>query len=146
MNTGGAAYGLIVDKGNVGIGTQSPEGKLDIAGDFKYIKSCPSGMIKAGSDPTAYCIETNERGATSLSGAISACRNEGKRLCSSEEYIYACTNSFASGMLDNYEWTSEISWQPNASEVFDVAIGPPTCTSRSLVPASESRTYRCCSR
>jgi len=32
LNTGGAATGLIVDKGSVGIGTQSPTQKLDVAG------------------------------------------------------------------------------------------------------------------
>ncbi len=32
LNTGGAAYGLIVDQGSVGIGTTSPTQKLDVAG------------------------------------------------------------------------------------------------------------------
>lgn len=32
LNTGGAATGLIVDKGNVGIGTLNPSAKLDVAG------------------------------------------------------------------------------------------------------------------
>ncbi len=32
LNTNGAANGLIVDKGNVGIGTTSPKAKLDVEG------------------------------------------------------------------------------------------------------------------
>ena len=32
LNTGGASYGLIVDQGSVGIGTQSPMAKLEIVG------------------------------------------------------------------------------------------------------------------
>ena len=35
LNTGGASNGLIVDQGNVGIGTQSPSAKLDVFGDIK---------------------------------------------------------------------------------------------------------------
>ncbi len=35
LNTGGATNGLIVDKGNVGIGTASPGAKLDISGNIK---------------------------------------------------------------------------------------------------------------
>lgn len=35
LNTGGATTGLIVEQGNVGIGTTTPEGKLDVSGDIK---------------------------------------------------------------------------------------------------------------
>jgi|GEM_PF-2494201 hypothetical protein len=35
LNTGGAAIGLIIDKGNVGIGVSSPSKKLEVSGDIK---------------------------------------------------------------------------------------------------------------
>ena len=35
LNTGGASYGLIVDKGNVGIGTVNQSAKLEVSGDVK---------------------------------------------------------------------------------------------------------------
>lgn len=40
INTGGAATGLIIDKGNVGIGTQTPEQKLDVVGNIKATGLC----------------------------------------------------------------------------------------------------------
>lgn len=40
LNTGGAENGLIVDKGNVGIGTTEPSQKLDVAGNIKANQMC----------------------------------------------------------------------------------------------------------
>ena len=37
LNTGGATNGLIVQFGNVGIGTTNPTAKLDIAGNISYL-------------------------------------------------------------------------------------------------------------
>lgn len=45
LNTGGANYGLIVDQGSVGIGTQSPTQKLDVMG---YVRGATGLCI--GSD------------------------------------------------------------------------------------------------
>lgn len=49
LNTGGASYGLIVDQGSVGIGTQSPTQKLDVIG---YIRGatglCIGGDCRTG--------------------------------------------------------------------------------------------------
>ena len=41
LNTGGAATGLIVDQGNVGIGTTNPGAKLEIAGQIKITGGTP---------------------------------------------------------------------------------------------------------
>jgi len=48
INTGGAATGLIVDKGNVGIGTQTPAQKLDINGVVKMLGFSMSTSAGAG--------------------------------------------------------------------------------------------------
>lgn len=41
LNTGGAATGLVIDKGNVGIGTASPGQKLEVNGNLKLSPANP---------------------------------------------------------------------------------------------------------
>ncbi len=41
LNTGGAEYGLIIQNGNVGIGTASPTAKLEVAGQVKITGGSP---------------------------------------------------------------------------------------------------------
>src|SRR3989338_11278666 len=48
LNTGGATNGLIVDKGNVGIGTANPSVKLQVVGDIKT-----SGSIVGSGSPNS---------------------------------------------------------------------------------------------
>lgn len=48
LNTGGASIGLIVDKGNVGIGISNPTQKLHVNGDTQII-----GSIQLGDDSTS---------------------------------------------------------------------------------------------
>ena len=53
LNTGGATNGLIVQFGNVGIGTTNPTAKLDIAGNMNV-----AGDVKIGNSNTA-CTTAN---------------------------------------------------------------------------------------
>lgn len=39
LNTGGAIYGLVADKGNVGIGTVSPGRKLTVVGEISVVNN-----------------------------------------------------------------------------------------------------------
>jgi hypothetical protein len=48
LNTGGASTGLIVQYGNVGIGTTAPSFKLDVSGDVRW-----TGTLQGGSVPWA---------------------------------------------------------------------------------------------
>jgi len=52
LNTGGAATGLIVENGNVGIGTTSPLKTLDVAGSAR-VKATASSALTGTADPTA---------------------------------------------------------------------------------------------
>ncbi len=84
LNTGGAAYGLIVDKGNVGIGTPSPTVKLEVAGQVKITGGAPgtgkvltsdaSGLASwqtaaAGNVPAEILITSNDNEYTTNSGS-----------------------------------------------------------------------------
>jgi len=60
LNTGGADNGLIVDKGNVGIGTTEPQAKLDVNGNVKandyYIAKTGKWASNLGGGGTLSCI------------------------------------------------------------------------------------------
>ncbi len=60
LNTGGAANGLIVDKGNVGIGTQSPSQKLEIKSGNVFISGNTWGDAN-GTSPYLYFGDTQHR-------------------------------------------------------------------------------------
>lgn len=73
LNTGGAAIGLIVDKGYVGIGTNSPAKKLEVKGDVLATDVCNAAgaclsMLNdfIGSQPLAGNLHTRAQ-----------CKNEG---------------------------------------------------------------------
>lgn len=51
LNTGGAGIGLIVDQGNVGIGTQTPVYKLDVVGALRLQ---PLSVEPLGADGAIY--------------------------------------------------------------------------------------------
>ena len=50
INTGGASTGLIVQKGNVGIGTTNPGAKLDVAGGVRIEEYSPQLLLKRSTD------------------------------------------------------------------------------------------------
>ena len=156
LNTGGASYGLIVDQGSVGIGTQSPTQKLDVIGYIRgatglcigsdcrmawpsYIPTCPSGYADAGS----YCIEQNERSPDSWWGATVACKNAGAELCPLTQWYPACTQGLTSNMTNNYEWMGDMAY--HVSQYHAVFIGSGSCTAGSVTPpGAASFNFRCC--
>ncbi|MFH1781434.1 MAG: thrombospondin type-1 domain-containing protein [Patescibacteria group bacterium] len=57
LNTGGAAIGLIVDKGRTGVGTQNPQAELEVSGAVKIANTdlAVEGLIKYMPDLNDFC-------------------------------------------------------------------------------------------
>ncbi len=70
LNTGGAAYGLIVDKGNVGIGTPNPGAKLEVAGQVKITGGVPGAGKVLTSNASGLATWETISGATYSFGGI----------------------------------------------------------------------------
>jgi hypothetical protein len=62
LNTGGGANGLIVQKGNVGIGTTTPGTKLEVAGQIKITGGSPSAGKVLTSDANGLASWENSLG------------------------------------------------------------------------------------
>jgi hypothetical protein len=70
-------------------------------------RSCPDGMVAVNGE---YCIEPNERAASTFFQAALACMSEDRRLCSWGELVAACLSATQLGlnnMVGNWEWTRD---------------------------------------
>jgi len=73
VNTGGAAVGFVVDKGNVGIGTTTPSGKLEVSGTGNVILNT-SGNVGIGTNSPAKKLEVKgDVLATDVCNTAGAC-------------------------------------------------------------------------
>ena len=96
LNAGGALNGLIVQSGNVGIGTENPTAKLHVAGNMQT-----DGGVKIGDDTSA-CTEANKGTLRSVNGSLQACGNvtvyiSGNSVCNDK-----CTGGVYYGDLSLY--------------------------------------------
>jgi hypothetical protein len=70
-------------------------------------RSCPAGMVAVNGE---YCIEPDERPASTFFQAALACMSEDRRLCSWGELVAACLSATTLGlnnMVGNWEWTRD---------------------------------------
>ena len=105
-------------------------------------KECPLGFVSISDN---YCIELNEKPSViTYNDAQSYCFNKGARVCTLNEWYYACKTKESSinGMFGNYEWVDDGSNHGN--DAVRIAAGS-DCTNNSSSPAHFLTGYiRCC--
>ena len=96
LNSGGASNGLIVQFGNVGIGTTNPTAKLYVAGNVQA-----DGGVKVGND-TSTCTEANAGTLRSVDGSLQACGYATKYVASNSACNDRCTGGIYYGDISLY--------------------------------------------
>ena len=71
INTGGAANGLIVRYGNVGIGTASPSQKLDVGSGNVYANDYWIGATGKWASQAVQCVQKSASGTTGQERTVS---------------------------------------------------------------------------
>jgi trimeric autotransporter adhesin len=92
-----ASTRLVIDtSGNVGIGTTSPNARLDVNGTIRsdglITNSCPVGMTMVnGGSRSSFCISSSPQPAAgNFFSSINNCRSNGYMLCTMQQTIQAC--------------------------------------------------------
>jgi len=71
INTGGAANGLIVRYGNVGIGTANPSQKLDVGSGNVYANNYWIGATGKWASQAVQCVQKSASGTTGQERTVS---------------------------------------------------------------------------
>ena len=121
------------------IGPQGPSGPVGPAGTS--LRDCPAGDWSAINEQ--FCIEVNERSASTWWNASKFCGDQDSHLCSWDEWYYTCqkTGSGTINMTNDWEWTDE--GQGGAIPSANV-VGNGGCISSSTDDMNNTNTYRCC--
>lgn len=143
--TPGVSDALFVNatSGNVGIGTTAPAKKVEVIGSVQA--SCPTGQVAIGGS----CIDSTARAAGSFQSAVNVCFAENKRICTFDEYMYACQNSLVtgSGTWEHTAVLAYVMWSTTYYQNVDY-LANMTCPSGFALTwdyYSTARPYRCCS-
>ncbi len=110
--------------------------------DVRPLRPCPEGTVAVND---RLCIEVAEHGAVDFFAAAGTCGTQGMRLCGWGEFVVACQQADAIGMLnvaDNWEWTNDASNENNCARV----VGAGSCLSagNAFVTENIPRAFRCC--
>lgn len=118
---------------------------------FQYMGAvlipCPSGYSIGNNN---FCIEDNVRPAATFYQAASTCRQQGGRLCSFADWLFACPRLFESQLTTDAEWVDSAANSANTAKTVgygsngtttDLGIGCQRGTNRS--PTLEAP-FRCC--
>ncbi|MFA5008748.1 MAG: hypothetical protein WC546_05960 [Candidatus Omnitrophota bacterium] len=99
--------------------------------------NCPTGYVNTGK---GFCIEVNQRAASSWNSAVGTCAANGAQLCSYTEWRYACANSLGNNMTNDWEWVADVT--DNVEDDEQLGVGSGSCSA--VKDTEGSRTFRCC--
>ncbi|HLP10811.1 MAG TPA: hypothetical protein VK177_02705 [Flavobacteriales bacterium] len=101
--------------------------------------NCPAGFVEANEH---YCIEKNESPLVNFFSAIVTCSNKNARLCTWNEWYYACQKSGLGlvNMTNNYEWIDSATNSTNQV----VILGNGGCLFKALSVNTTPYFFRCC--
>jgi hypothetical protein len=150
----------------VGIDIVTPTSKLDVGGNVRiraladssagfYVKADDLGNLFRDSvvgvlsgcgmgflvvPGTNYSIEINEHAASIWFDAVVLCRSLGAKLCSWEQWYYACSLGLPlNGIISNLEWTED-----NTGSLMVLTLGDSNCTGMASESPWSIRGFRCC--
>lgn len=84
-------------------------------------------------------IETSERGSGTWINAVLDCDAVGRRLCTSQELIAACSLGLLTDATDDAEWSGELS-----TPGFAMVVLGSTCTTTTTGAFASTHAHRCC--
>ncbi len=117
---------------------ESPQ--ADSAGTWRCVALEEAESTPTGTRPVLdSLIETDERGGDIWVNAILACDAIGRRLCTGQELIAACSLGILNDATDDTEWTGELS-----TGGFAMVVLGSTCTSTTTGAFAAAHAYRCC--
>lgn len=98
---------------------------------------CPTGTVAV----LDACIEVGERGTATWVDAALACDALGRRLCTAQELIVACSRALLRAANDDAEWASDFfaAGAANGTRILGVA-----CTSWTSSALATDAPFRCC--
>ena len=132
---------VVLQGGNVGIGTTAPSAVLEVAGNVKF--GCPTGMVDSGA---GFCIDASDSTEGSAGIALTNCANAAKGLCNFREYCTAYMRGIGSlGGATQYRVPGFV-WFASGSGNWLSATGSlsSACTGVGVNPAGNPQAYRCC--
>ena len=108
-----------------------------VSDEVAEIRSCPVDMVDGGE----FCIEIDERApSTDIAQAARACRGDGRRLCTFEEWFYACADiTGLNDMIGNFEGSANMYL---SSGLVSLGSGGDSCGNVDAQGGSVA--YRCC--
>lgn len=137
--------GLPVGPGELAIGSMAEAVYMDTAFFLQHRArtACPDGFVAVNS---SLCMQRNDTLNTSIFDAITYCNTRGARLCTWDEYLFACTAQQGQyeGLFDSWEWMDDTSDHTHTAN----QVGRWACRSqRSIGAVDHPNNYgsvRCC--